>query len=206
MCQVARCDTYFFSYKLINPIVLPGILQGLIIPGWDIEKSFYSYRSHSYSTSFGLKDYQGLTNFPELYFNIYIKHQIIGPIVSYMMPNGLVLVMVFSILLLTSRHEQKTGLFGFNTMNVITACAGFCIVVVFSHIDLRESLVANDLIYMEYFYFNTYLFILYVAFHSLIFVKMEHRIVHYKDNLIPQILYWPVNQFNVLLFTLFNFY
>ncbi len=59
---------------------------------------------------------------------------------------------------------------------------------------------------IEYFYFVTYAMILYVAVNYVLFTKTAIRIVHYQDNLIAKILFWPTSQFALLLFTLMTFY
>lgn len=194
------------AYKLTSPSALPGLLEALVLPGWDIENTFFSYRCQSYKTNFGLNDYSGLTNFPELYFNILIKTELTGPFVSHLLPLSVVFVLLFIILRLTPRENKELELFGFSTINVVTACAGFFLVVVFSHIGLRKELPAEGIIYLEYFYFASYASILFVAINAFLFSHTDNYLIHYKDNLIPKLLFLPVSQFALLAATCYTFY
>ncbi|WP_428269359.1 cache domain-containing protein, partial [Haliangium sp.] len=194
------------AYKLTIPSARPGIEQSLSLPGWDIESTYFSYRKHTYDTDFGLGDYAGLTSFPELYFNIPIRKQILGPVISHLLPIGVVMMLLFTILMLSTRQKSRVELLGFNTMNVVTACAGFFLVVVFSHIDLRETLSAKGIVYLEYFYFVTYVAILLVAVNALLFSGTQSRIIHHRDNLLPKLMFWPATMGMLLFLTLLTFY
>ncbi|NOQ24889.1 MAG: hypothetical protein GQ564_05950 [Bacteroidales bacterium] len=194
------------DYQQTNPSALPGLLQGLEIPGWELESTYFSYRIQSYKTNFGLKDYSGLTNFPELFFNIHIVKEITDPLVTHIIPISVIIIMLFAILLLTNKDARKKGLLGFNTMSVIASCAGFFLVVVFSHIDFREGLSTKGIVYIEYYYFITYVLILSVALNSLIYSLTDNRFVHYKNNKLVQMLFLPVILTIILLLTLMNFY
>ncbi|MEE8527627.1 MAG: cache domain-containing protein [Gammaproteobacteria bacterium] len=193
------------SYKLMNPAAGSGLAQDLQLSGWDIEDSFFSYRLQSYKTSFGLKNYAGLTDFPELFFNIGIRKQITGPFVSNILPLIVVSIMLFGVVFLCTREGGRKGLLGF-TLDVIIACAAFFIVVIFSHIALRRSLGTRDIFYLEYYYFVTYAMILFVTMNYVHFTKTPIRLLQYRDNFIAKVIYWPVSQLALLVLTLREFY
>jgi hypothetical protein len=194
------------SYMLTNPGIKPGLRAGLELPGWEIDKTFFSYWTHSYKTNFGLDDYSGLLVFPELYFNTLIRKAFIGPFITYIFPISMIFVMLFTILLLTSREEKKAGILGFNTLGVIGACGGFFLVVIFSHIDLREGLSAKGFIFLEYFYFLTYGAILYVATNAILVTQTQIDFIHTKNNLYMKLAFWPLSMLILLLGTIQNFF
>ena len=194
------------SYKLIASSLLPGLSKEMGITGWIIEQSYFSYKSHTYETNFGQEDYSGLTNVPELYFNITIRKRVIGPLVSHLLPIMMVLLLLFIILMLSTRTRKIVKVVGFNTMSVVTVCAGFFLVVIFSHIDLRDTLAIKYFSYMEYFYFLVYLAILLLALNALLFNQTHIRIFTYKENFFPKLFYWPVNTGVIFLFTAVSFY
>jgi len=194
------------SYKLMSPAARPGLFEDLRIPGWRIGDSSFDYLVESYKTSFGLRDFSGLTNYPNLYFGFDIRKEITGPFVANMLPMLVVTILLFAILFLGTRDdERQKGRLGF-ALDVIAACAGFFLVAILLHIALRRDLTARDIFYLEYFYFVTYAMILYVAVNYVLFTKTAIRIVHYRDNFIAKILFWPISQFALLLFTLMTFY
>jgi Cache domain len=195
------------SYQLLNPTSLPGLERDFVLGGWSIEKSFFSYRMNSYNTNFGIENYVGQENFPEIYFNIALKRDFINPFVSNMIPLFIVAIMTFAVLIITTKHESKVALHGFNTAAVLTYCAALFFVVILSHIDLRGKLVAREIIYLEYFYIVMYLTLLWVSVNTILFAgNFTLRFIQYHDNLIPQLLYWPVIQGILLVITVVSFY
>lgn len=194
------------SYMLTSPRAKPGLRKGLEFPGWIIDKTFFSYWKHTYKTNFGLNDYSGLIHFPELYFNTLIRKEIIGPFVTHILPIGVIFSMLFTILLLTSKEEKKIGIFGFNTLAVVGVCGGFFLVVIFSHIDLRESLAAKGFIFLEYFYFITYSAILYVALNAFLIARTNLKFICAGENRLVKMAFWPISQLIMLTFTLLTFY
>lgn len=193
------------SYKLMSPAAKPGLFEEMQISGWKIGDSSFNYLTESYKTSFGLRDFAGLTNYPNLYFGFDIRKEITGPFVSNMLPLLVVTILLFAILFLGTREERDRGRLGF-ALDVIAACAGFFLVAILLHIALRRDLAARDIFYLEYFYFVTYAMILYVAVNYVLFTKTAIRLVHYRDNFIVKVLFWPVSQLALLVFTLMVFY
>lgn len=193
------------SYKLMSPAAKPGLFEDIQISGWEIGDSSFNYHTESYRTSFGLTDFSGLTNYPSLYFGFDIRKEITGPFVANMLPMLVVTILLFAILFLGTRDERHKGRLGF-ALDVIAACAGFFLVAILLHIALRRDLAARDIFYLEYFYFVTYAMILYVAVNYVLFTKTAIRAVHYRDNFIAKLVFWPVSQLALLIFTLMAFY
>ena len=66
------------------------------------------------------------------------------------------------------------------------------LVIAFSHIDIRRKIGAEQVFYLEYFYFTIYLTILAVSINSVAFAMGKRvRFIQYRDNLITKLLYWP---------------
>jgi hypothetical protein len=193
------------AYKFINPSAQPGLRNDLELPGWFLERSFFSYRSHDYSANFGYDEYIGQEDFPELYFNIVADKELIGPFVSYILPVNVILVMLFILLMIASRAEDRRSFLGFTALDVSASCAAFFLVSIFSHIDLRKELQAKEIVYLEYFYFVTYALILSVSVNSLLLIRSNNRLIQYRDNLIPKLLFWPASQLAMFLVTLYHF-
>ena len=193
------------SYKLMSPAAKPGLFEGIRLSGWDIGDSSFNYLYESYETSFGLRDFAGLTNYPNLYFGFDIRKEITGPFVSNMLPLLVVTILLFAILFLGTRDERQRGRLGF-ALDVIAACAGFFLVAILLHIALRRDLSARDIFYLEYFYFVTYAMILFVTVNYVLFTKTSVRLIHYRDDFLAKVVFWPVSQLALLLFTLMVFY
>jgi len=193
------------SYKLINPAAGPGLADDLLLSGWNITDSFFSYKFQSYDSSFGLADYSGLTDFPELFFNIGVEKQITGIFVSNLLPLMVVFILLFGVLFLATSESGSKGLLGF-TLDVVLACAAFFLVAIFSHIAMRNSVAARDIFYLEHYYFVTYAMILFVAMNYVHFTKTPIRLLRFRDNLIAKVVYWPISMLAILVLTLMEFY
>ncbi len=191
----------------------------IYLHGWNIEKSYFNYKVENYSTSFGLTDYSGLTDFPELIFTIEISKQVLGAIISHALPLIVVTMLLFALLLLSTNMEVGK----LEVVEAIAACAGFFLVIIFSHIGIRESFAVQDIIYLEYYYYITYVLILLTVANYVIIATQKQkdrfdttpkklrpfswtRILRYRDNLPVKILYWPLSQLAVLILTLLALY
>jgi hypothetical protein len=202
------------SYKIINPTALPGLKNDLYLRGWDTRKSYFGYRFENYKTSFGLTNDAGLTDFPDLFLTIEISKQIFGAIVSNFLPLVVVAILLFALLLLSTNMKGEK----LEIIEGIAACAGFFIVIVFSHIGLRQSFSVKDIIYLEYYYYVIYVLILFtVANYVSVGIQKEmeqlaftseisHEKIFRHRDLFAKMLFWPLSQLAILLLTLQEFY
>lgn len=194
------------SYDNLSTESRPGLEKDFVLEGWEIQKSYFSYRDNSYNTNFGLEDYSH-ENVPELYFNVGVKRNFITPFISYMSPLIVVALLVFADLLLISKKEEDVSYSGFSSSGVLGYCAALLFVLIIAHVSLRENLAADGIIYLEYFYFAMYLAILAVSADSILFAsKIKIKIIDYEDNLIVKVLYWPALMILLLILTLYAFY
>lgn len=92
------------------------------------------------------------------------------------------------------------------TLDVIIACAAFFLVAIFSHIAMRRGVAARDIFYLEHYYFVTYAMILFVTMNYVHFTKTPIRLLRFRDDFIPKVIYWPVSMLAILVLTLVEFY
>ncbi|MGA1864445.1 MAG: hypothetical protein ACMUHX_05230, partial [bacterium] len=195
------------SYSLINPTSLPGLEKGLSVSGWKTIKSFFELVNKGYYANFGGTQSIMCQNFPELRFNILIKRNFIDSFISNLTPLIVVLFMLFSILMTSTSdkifvEKMKTG-----PGMVLSLCSALFFVVVFSHIGIRQRIMAEEIFYLEYFYFVIYLTILLTSVISIVFAKGKRLLfLHYKENLVSKLLFWPVILGSLFVITLITFY
>lgn len=72
---------------------------------------------------------------------------------------------------MVQRKKDPDGLFGFNSLNALLGCSALFFVVILNHIALRNTLDSDRIAYLEYFYFVTYLVILYVSANSFLVAR-----------------------------------
>ena len=201
------------AYDELTPDSLPGLEEDFVLSGWDLWQSFYQHNPHSYNTNFGIDNYVGQTEFPELYFYVSLKRDFFGPFISQLAPMFVVILMLFAILVTSSKGEKRNTLLGFNTAGVLASNSALFFVVLVSHIDLRSSLAAKEILYLESFYFVIYLALLVISVNSILFswgVRFPEikgvSLIQYRDNLIPKLLFWPMVTGQLLLCTLIFLY
>jgi len=191
------------SYSTTDPAALPGLDQdNIVLPGWDFEESFFSLRVTNYNTDFGIPSRGKLQNFPDLYFNISLSRRILDPFVSRLIPLALVALLLFAVLIIVTASRVE----GFSASSVLAYCAALLFVVVILQISLRSDLTAQGLVYMEYFYFVIYGAILSVSLNSILLRAAPNlRFLQYQDNLMMDLLFWPVLFGLILIVTLLTF-
>jgi len=93
-----------------------------------------------------------------------------------------------------------------DTAKVFNICIAMFFVIVFSHIDIRSKISAQEIFYLEYFFFITYGLILYVALNAIGWLlQTESWFYHYKSNSYT-LLYWPILLGFTFIVTVFTFY
>jgi len=195
------------AYDHLAPDSLPGVEKDFVLSGWTLTQSYYEYRQNSYNTNFGIDGYVGKNNFPELYFNIGIKRNFLDPFVSNLSPVVVVLIMLFAIVTTISKKEKLVDLTGFNASRILASCSALFFVVLISHIDMRSTLQATELIFMENFFFLTYVGILMVSVNSIIFTwGLPIKFITYQDNLLPKISFLPAITGTMFVMSLWTFY
>ena len=103
-------------------------------------------------------------------------------------------------------NPDSAQLLGFNSAAVLGFCAALFFVVIVAHTSLRESLAAQRIVYLEYFYFVLYIAILGVAVNSIqIASPAASRWVRHGDNLPARLLFWPILTISLLWITVVAF-
>ncbi len=182
----------FASYTDLRPWTKPGLERDFVLEGWTVEDSYFSYRTNRYNVNLGQPGFRS-DNSLELYFNIGLSRNPVSPFVADIIPLLVVSFLVFAVLMISTRHEERMGILGFSTSAVLAYCAALFFVLIVSHVHLRETLAGQGIIYMEYFYFVMYFAILAVSTNSLLFSSSASLpAIHYRDNLLVKQSYWPV--------------
>lgn len=176
-----------------NPTTLPGLDQEFVREGWTTLYTGFSYQTFKYSSSFGMGKYAESPPHPELYFNVGLKRNVTGPLITRIVPVIVVALLLYAALYLTRRQEKKGEIVGFNIFTVLSYCAALFFVIVIDHATVRSTLAPESLIYLDFFYFVLYILTAFVSLNSILLgVSDDIWIVEYRDNAIPNYLYWPI--------------
>jgi len=109
-----------------------------------------------------------------------------------------VLSLIYILILACEKTEARQG--------IIESMAAFFFVLIFSHIDLRKDVVTPDLIYIEYFYFATYMMIILSTANLIAYTKSQTSLFDFNDNQIYRTIYFPIFLSVMLGISLWKFY
>jgi len=195
------------SYSQIDPSQVPGTDEDLILPSWQIKKTFFNFVDYNYNTNFGMTRFAGQISFPELHFHMLIGRNFMEPFMSCILPLFVVALQMFSVLIISTKRESLAERLGFNSGVILQVAAALFFVVIYAQIDLRRRLEAEQIMYMDYFYFTMYFIFIIVSANSIIYAHTdENAFIEFRDNLIPKILFWPVVFGIIFLVTIGYFY
>jgi hypothetical protein len=185
------------SYRILTPTLLPGIAPGAFAPGWIFRSSNFSLVRQARPTSFGEQTSVSKENFPALAFDIRTRRDFVNAFITSLTSLLIVSIMLFTILCVA--HQIDIGRF-------ISICVGMFFVITFNHLDLRRRIAAEEIFYLEWFFFLVYALILGVSIVA-IFVHRNEKpwCVAWRNNMIAKLLYWPILAGTVFLATALYF-
>ncbi|WP_220495624.1 hypothetical protein [Oceanospirillum sediminis] len=184
----------FNAYKSTGPSDTFGIAESIVLGTWERQNTFFDYKLSSYDTNFGIANYTGQTDFPELYYNFVVKRKFENAFIIYLLPLFLVSALLFAALLTVSSNDELSNRFGFNTSGFIGASSALFFVVMLAHIQLREQFGGEGIVYIEYFYIIMYGLLVTATANTYLFSIRSNiwgNIISYNDNIIPKVAYWP---------------
>ena len=195
------------SYKFIAPAQLPGLQEELALPGYTFLGSFFDHEYHLRRTDFGMASRGAMDRFPEFYYNIIVKRNFITPFVSKLFPLLIMFSILFVVQLMFSQDEEKKKAFGLSAFAVMGVVITFFFSTLLSHTNLRQELGADRIIFIENFHFIAYFILLLATIKALLFIggKPIH-FIHYKNGLIPKLLYWPLFTSLIFVVSFIHFY
>ena len=185
------------AYAIRSASLLPGLDKGSFISGWKLMNAYYELRQRDVNTNFGVGQTVERENFPVLYYNIGIQRNFIDAFISNLTPLIIVSVMLFFLLLLVGKIEAD---------RIFSICVAMFFVIVFTHIDIRSKISAQEIFYLEYYFFLTYGSILYVALNAIGILFKSDVWMFSPHSRIPRLLFWPVFLGLIFAATMITFY
>ena len=186
------------SYSYTNPSKKSGLNQRIEISGSEVLESYFNYSVESYDADFGFGTKAIFEKVPVLHYNVQLRRKLLNAFVTYLIPIFVVLFMLFFLINSVSKTDERQG--------IIESMAAFAFVLVFSHIDMRKEIVTADLIYIEFFYFATYLLIILSTYNLVTYAKGKSKIFDFNENQIFKAAFFPFFYLVILIVTLYKFY
>jgi hypothetical protein len=186
----------FRDFHSMNPKDLPGIDPNLKLSGYNIEQSYFAFQMSWDLVTYGLKSYENLPEDVFLTFNIELTRSLLFDFIVFLLPMFIVFFSLFAILeIIEQEHEEG--------LKVIAAYTGLIFVVTLLHRSLREQHATNDILYIEYLFFMTYVTFVLLLIYS--FLRSNYDFIVRSFRLF-KIFFWPVQLTVLLIITLKVFY
>ncbi len=194
------------GYDLIVPAALPGVARAVELPGWTPHRSSFSFVDRAWPVDFGLGREALISLVPTLRFETVHRLQLINPLVTYLLPEVILFVLMFALLLVTSADPERAERFGLNAAAAIGTYGTLFFIAVLEHISLRDALAASHMVYFEWFFIVTYVGLLLLTLDALLVAgDAPLRVITYGDNLLARLLFWPLLTGSLLVVTVVMF-
>lgn len=195
----------FASYTTVDPEALPGVDDAVVLVGWEPEYAGFSYETHEYTATLGFSPGESDLGGPELYFNVGLSRSILGPLANDIIPTTVVFLLLFVCLSLSSSEGSKLQRSGFDTAASLGFCAALLFVALLAHNQIRDVVPAGQLAYLEEVVMVGYVAIFLVAVNAALLGSQEAgRRLHYRDNHLARLCYWPVVTGLILIVTVIS--
>jgi hypothetical protein len=181
----------FAAYDLLIPTELPGVRRSLILPGWHLDHSYFSYVEQLTRLSAAAPANLQRLLHHDFAFNVVAERMFLDPFVSSVLPIIVIAALLFGLLVVGSKVSVKVSATGFKTTDVLRAGVSLLFPALVAQVNLRGKVGANEVIYIEYFYFVLYVAILGVSANALTFTLGRAGVSQLGDNLVPKLLFWP---------------
>lgn len=192
----------FSGYKSYDVDPLPGVTNEITIPGYTLERSFFSFSTIASNDEVGLDALRKVTDKIRLHYNIILKRNLINPLIIFMLPLLIILFSIFAVFLVTQRTNGK-----FDAFKSIGAYTGLFFSLVILHQTLRSQVQSGELLYIEYFFFFTYVTILLLVLYTLL-LRISHfaNVLNEKVSPYLKVLFWPMQFMLWFAITMIIFY
>ncbi len=188
----------FNAYPLIAPETLPGLNADIRVNNWHFRNSYFSYQTEPAGPTLGLAARAERGPAPMLHLVIEARRNFIGPFIAYLTPALVAAGLAFALLISGRPFDSLQDLVG-----GLSYIAALFFVIVVAHASLRDTVAAVGITYLEHIYILLYCAIVLVVGNLfLLAYRPENRLVRFRNNLIPKLLYWPVYTLALFISTL----
>ena len=134
----------FGAYRDLTPSSLPGIDTQFVYGGWDPLSSEFSLDLIDYNTDFGLGyGFAGGPD-PELYFNLSVERDPLGPMLEHLVLEAAIAILLFFLLVLMAHDTDLQDRIGLTIFDLIVASGGLLFAVILDHNAIRNVVQSQE--------------------------------------------------------------
>jgi hypothetical protein len=179
------------NYESIRPADLPGLDRSFQYYGFNIRRSFFSLEKSKEDTNFGVQSYSAISEHIKLNYNVIITRDLLNALIVYFLPLLVILFSLFAIFSITGRigkGRSKKKIFV-----SLTGYTGLLFALIALHHTLRGQYPSGNVLYIEYFFFYSYMTILVLIVHgAIIQAEVYQDFVNEKVTPLMRNLFWPI--------------
>lgn len=149
-----------------------GINKDIVLNGWDIKGSFFSFNEYAPEKH-------------ELLYNICLKREMLNPFISTILPILIILIIIFGILILLEEDKNESRI-----EFMLGSVSGLFFTIIISQNNLREQIGTNELLYLDYYYFLIYVILIIIVFLS--FAHKYKKISYNKIHIFKKIFWFMI--------------
>jgi hypothetical protein len=197
----------FAAYRDLTPSTLPGIDTQFVYGGWDPLSSQFSIDLIDYNVDFGLGyGFNGVPD-PDLFFNLSVERDFLGPILEHVVLEAAIAILLFLLLVLMANESEMHERTGLTIFDLIVAAGGLLFAVILDHSSIRNAVSSQALTYLEWIPLLLAVFIVLVVLSAVLRVQ-GWRIpgLGYSGDLMPVYAFWPALFGALLVITLIMFF
>lgn len=178
----------FSGYKSYDVDPFPGISNNISVAGFLLARSFFSFTVIPPYDEVGLDALRDVTEKVRLHYNVILKRKLINPLIIFMLPLLIILFSIYAVFLVTQRWRGY-----FDAFKSLGAYTGLFFSLIILHQTLRNQVQSGDLLYIEYFFFFTYVTILLLVLNTLLLqITRTANFLNEKVSPYLKILFWPL--------------
>jgi hypothetical protein len=197
----------FEGYIDLTPSSLPGIEGQMVYGSWNPVFSGFSYDTSYYNADYGYRSDKTGTGAPEMHFNFVLKRDPINPFTDQLFYAGTVALLVFGLLSLTTANQEDRGRFGISTAGVLGSVSVLLFGIIAKQTSLRSGLDSQTLTYLETLPIMLYVMLLLTSLNAILVTSpFDVRILEYRNNLLPELIFWPILLGGLFTVTMMVFY
>jgi len=179
------------NYESIRPTDLPGLDRAFHYYGFNIRRSFFSLEKSKEDTNYGVQSYSAISEHIKMNYNIIITRDLLNALIVYFLPLLVILFSLFAIFSITgiigeSRSKKKIFV-------SLTGYTGLLFALIALHHILRGQYPSANVLYIEYFFFYSYMTILVLIVHgAVIQAEVYQDFINEEVTPLMRDLFWPI--------------